>query len=189
MPQRVDGRRTDTRERIRVTALEMFTTQGYELTTLAQVADRLGITRPAVYHHFRSKEDLLTSSYGRLLPALEELVAFLRTATPPRAEALRELSALLHGEDGLLLVCARVNEHAVRGIPAATALLDHLEDLTRLLAPGADVDSLMRGRLAVNALVMAAGRGDQLGGTTDQRSTAALTIASELLGIPATPNR
>jgi AcrR family transcriptional regulator len=180
MSERVDGRRTDTRERIRAKALELFTTQGYELTTLAQVADRLAITRPAVYHHFRSKEDLLTSSYSRLTPALEELVAALRAGLS-RSEALDRISALLRGEDGELLVCARVNEHALRGLPTAVVVLDHLDELTRLLAPGPDVDGRMRGRLAVSALVMAAARGPQLGGTAVERARAALALAHELL--------
>jgi AcrR family transcriptional regulator len=180
MNERVDGRRTDTRERIRAKALELFTTQGYELTTLAQVADRLAITRPAVYHHFRSKEDLLTSSYDQLVPALEELVASLR-AGQSRSEALGRLSTLLQGEDGELLVCARVNEHALRGLPTAVVVLDRLDDITRLLAPAPDIAGRMRGRLAVSALVMAAARGPQLGGTAGERAEAALALAHELL--------
>jgi AcrR family transcriptional regulator len=187
MTERADGRRTDTRERIRVTALEMFTTQGYEQTSLAQVADRLAITRPAVYHHFRSKEDLLTSSYSRLLPALEELVVFLRSAPGSRAarsEALQRLASLVQGENGPLLVCARVNEHALRGLPAAAELLDSTDELTQLLAPDTSIDGRMRGRLAVSALVMAAAREAQLGGTSDERADAALALASELLRRP-----
>jgi AcrR family transcriptional regulator len=184
MTERADGRRTDTRERIRAKALELFTTRGYELTTLAQVADQLAITRPAVYHHFRSKEDLLTSSYNRLVPALEELVASLRS-TPAtrqsRSEALHRLSTLLQDEDGALLVCARLNEHALRGLPTTAAVLDHLDDLTRLLAPEPDIAGRMRGRLAVSALMMAAARGPELGGTSGERSQAALALAHELL--------
>jgi AcrR family transcriptional regulator len=184
MNERADGRRTDTRERIRATALEMFTAQGYELTTLAQVADRLGITRPAVYHHFRSKEELLTSSYDRLLPELADLLAFLRPAPAPwrrRGAALDRLAALVRGEHGPLLVCARVNEQALAGLPAAAELLGHLDDLTRSLAPGPDIDGHMRGRLAVSTLVMAEARSAQLGGTAEERATAALALARELL--------
>jgi AcrR family transcriptional regulator len=184
MNERADGRRTNTRERIRAKALELFTTQGYELTTLAQVADQLAITRPAVYHHFRSKEDLLTSSYSRLTPTLEELVASLRSipaTEQSRSEVLHRLSALLQGEDGALLVCARVNEHALRGLPTAAVVLDHLNDITQLLAPEASITGRMRGRLAVSALVMGVARGPQLGGTTGERSQAALALAHELL--------
>ena len=46
----------------------------------------------------------------------------------------------------------------MRGLPAAAALVQHLDDLTGLLAPGPDVEARMRGRLAVSALVMSAAR-------------------------------
>ena len=187
MTEHADGRRTNTRERIRATALEMFTEQGYEQTSLAQVADRLAITRPAVYHHFRSKEDLLTSSYSQLLPALEELVTFLRSAPKnwaTRDEALQRLAVLIQGENGPLLVCARVNEHALRGLPAAAELLDYTDNLTQLLAPDTGIDGRMRGRLAVSALMMATAREAQLGGTSDERADTALTLARELLHRP-----
>lgn len=184
MSERADGRRTDTRDRIRATALEMFTTQGYERTTLAEVADRLAITRPAVYHHFRSKEDVLTSSYGRLLPELADLTESLRPSPAPwrrRSEALDRFAALIRGEHGALLVCARVNEHALAGLPAAAELLHHLDALTRSLGPGTDIDGRMRARLALSTLVMAESRGAQLGGTAEERATAALALARELL--------
>ncbi|MEV6823720.1 helix-turn-helix domain-containing protein [Amycolatopsis sp. NPDC051102] len=184
MSERADGRRTDTRERIRATALEMFTTQGYERTTLAEVADRLAITRPAVYHHFRSKEDVLASSYGEVLPELAELAESLQPEPAPwhrRSEALDRFAALLRGKHGALLVCARVNEHALAGRPAAAELLHHLDALTRALAPATDIDGRMRARLALSALVMAEARGAQLGGTAEQRATAALALARELL--------
>ncbi|WP_410594247.1 TetR/AcrR family transcriptional regulator [Amycolatopsis sp. lyj-23] len=184
MTERVDGRRTDTRERIRATALAMFTAQGYERTSLAEVADRLAITRPAVYHHFRSKEAVLTSSYGRLLPELAELTQSLQPAPAPwprRREALDRFAALIRGEHGALLVCARVNEHALAGLPAAAELLHHLDALTAALGPGADIDGRMLARLALSTLVMAETRGAQLGGTAEQRAAAALTLARDLL--------
>src|SRR4051812_45364556 len=81
---RTDGRRTDTRERIRATALELFVRQGYELTTLAQVAHRLEITRPAVYYHFRSKEEVLTSSYQEVTSLLDAIISGDRAATLDR---------------------------------------------------------------------------------------------------------
>jgi AcrR family transcriptional regulator len=183
----VDGRRTDTRERIRATALELFTTQGYELTTLAQVADRLAITRPALYHHFRSKEDVLTSSYDELLPRLRDIVTSVEStgaSWQARSAALDQFDALIRSEHGALLVCARVNEHAMRGLPAAAVLLRSLDELTNLVAPGTDVDGRMRGRLAMSAIVMAHARERELGGTPSERRRAALDLARGLIRRP-----
>ncbi|GAA3568900.1 TetR/AcrR family transcriptional regulator [Amycolatopsis ultiminotia] len=191
MAPTADGRRTGTRARIHATALEMFTTHGYERTTLAQVADRLGITRPALYHHFRSKEDLLTSAYDRLVPELDDLTGRLRPAPAPwrtRRAALDRFATLLSGADGAVLVCARVNEHALQGLPAAAEVLSRLDEIAQLLAPGADVESRMRARLALSALTMAAARAPQLGGTDETRHLAARTVARELLAANRKPD-
>src|SRR3546814_4453000 len=41
------------------TAAELFLTKGYHPTRLDDVADRLRITKPALYNYFRSKHDIL----------------------------------------------------------------------------------------------------------------------------------
>lgn len=51
----------DTRSRILDAALDLFSEHGFEGTTLQQVADRLGLTKAALYYHFRSKDDLLSA--------------------------------------------------------------------------------------------------------------------------------
>jgi AcrR family transcriptional regulator len=52
--------RADTRERILNAAREMFVEHGYEDTTMRAIADRIEYTPTAIYHHFQSKEALLT---------------------------------------------------------------------------------------------------------------------------------
>lgn len=49
----------DTKERILEVARELFTEQGYDATSLRQIAERLGFTKAALYYHFQSKEQLL----------------------------------------------------------------------------------------------------------------------------------
>ncbi|MDA8060940.1 MAG: helix-turn-helix domain containing protein [Actinomycetota bacterium] len=56
----------DTRERILDVALELFTDQGYEETSLREVSDRLGLTKAALYYHFERKEDILLALHLRL---------------------------------------------------------------------------------------------------------------------------
>src|ERR1700753_66169 len=55
------GRRGDTRARIQKIALELFAEQGYERTSLREIAERLGVTKAALYYHFKSKEDIVRS--------------------------------------------------------------------------------------------------------------------------------
>ena len=49
----------DTRTRILDVALDLFTEQGYDGTSLREIADRLGFTKAALYYHFQSKEQIL----------------------------------------------------------------------------------------------------------------------------------
>ncbi len=39
-------------------ATELFMTQGYVSTSTRQIATGLNITQPAIYHHFKNKEDI-----------------------------------------------------------------------------------------------------------------------------------
>jgi AcrR family transcriptional regulator len=56
----------DTRERILDVALELFTEQGYDKTSLRQIAEPLGFTQAAIYYHFAAKEDILVALHMRL---------------------------------------------------------------------------------------------------------------------------
>jgi AcrR family transcriptional regulator len=50
-------------------ARELFARQGVQRTSLQDIADELGITKPALYYHFSSREDLVRSI---LVPLIEE---------------------------------------------------------------------------------------------------------------------
>src|SRR5262245_49858101 len=58
--------KTETRERILDVALELFNEQGYDKTSLREIADRLGVTKAALYYHFERKEDILLELHLRL---------------------------------------------------------------------------------------------------------------------------
>jgi AcrR family transcriptional regulator len=61
--------RSDTRQRIQEVARDLFARQGVQRTSLQDIADELGITKPALYYHFSSREDLVRSI---LVPLIEE---------------------------------------------------------------------------------------------------------------------
>ncbi|HWT50428.1 MAG TPA: TetR/AcrR family transcriptional regulator [Mycobacterium sp.] len=61
--------RSDTRERIQEVARELFVQRGVQRTSLQDIADKLGITKPALYYHFPSREDLVRSI---LVPLIDE---------------------------------------------------------------------------------------------------------------------
>jgi AcrR family transcriptional regulator len=55
-----------TRERILDIALELFSEQGYDKTSLRDIAERLGTTKAALYYYFARKEDILLELHMRL---------------------------------------------------------------------------------------------------------------------------
>jgi AcrR family transcriptional regulator len=55
-----------TRERILDVALDLFVAQGYDGTSLRQIAEQLSVTKAALYYHFESKEDILRVLHMRL---------------------------------------------------------------------------------------------------------------------------
>lgn len=76
---------SETRQRIQDVARELFTQKGVQRTSLQDIADRLGITKPALYYHFSSREDLVRSILQPLIDEGERFIADrerARNATP-----------------------------------------------------------------------------------------------------------
>jgi AcrR family transcriptional regulator len=73
-------RHTETRQRAIEVALELFAAQGYEKTSLREIADRLGITKAALYYHFASKEALLGAIIESVLAPIDAAAHLRDTA-------------------------------------------------------------------------------------------------------------
>jgi AcrR family transcriptional regulator len=67
----------DTRDRILETALDLFIERGYDKTSLREVAERVGVTKAALYYHFSSKEEIIRTLVQPLFDHLESLAAVL----------------------------------------------------------------------------------------------------------------
>ena len=83
----VTARRGDTRARIQQIALELFAEQGYERTSLREIAERLGVTKAALYYHFKSKEDIVRSFTEDYFTQLDALIEWGRSQTPSARKA------------------------------------------------------------------------------------------------------
>jgi AcrR family transcriptional regulator len=68
-------RHADTRDRILAAAERLFVERGYHPTTLQEIADRVGITKPALYHHFTSKAEILGNLLEPMTAELEQVLA------------------------------------------------------------------------------------------------------------------
>ncbi len=74
----------NTRQRILDRAAELFAEKGYETSSLAELAERLGLTKPALYNYFASKQELYDAIILGTLSGLVETVtaAVAREASP-----------------------------------------------------------------------------------------------------------
>ena len=62
----VEPTEPDTRQRILDVALDLFIAQGFDGTSLREIAEKLGVTKAALYYHFASKDDILMALHLRL---------------------------------------------------------------------------------------------------------------------------
>ncbi|WP_224387659.1 TetR/AcrR family transcriptional regulator [Pseudonocardia sp. ICBG1293] len=73
------------RERLVVAAVELFNEQGYDATTVAQLAERAGVTRSTFFRHFSDKREVLVAGQETLSRLLAEGVAGAPAGAGPLA--------------------------------------------------------------------------------------------------------
>lgn len=59
-----ETRARDTKGEIHRAALDLFSSQGYEKTSLREIAEQVGITKASLYYHYSSKQDLVQAIIG-----------------------------------------------------------------------------------------------------------------------------
>lgn len=98
MPRRTDGSaRTNeemsarTRALLLAAAVKLISSQGYQQTSLQQIADEAGLTKGALYHHFRTKEEVLRRIHDDLITAVIAASRPVMDAGLGAREALREM--------------------------------------------------------------------------------------------------
>lgn len=79
----------DTKRAILDAAVQLFVSKGFEQTSLREIADAVGITKPSLYYHYASKLDLLVAIINPLLDDLRALADEVETLPAPDAEARR----------------------------------------------------------------------------------------------------
>lgn len=78
-----------TRSALLRVARELFTTNGYAATSTTEIADRAGVTRGALYHHFAAKDDLFRAVFEQLEAEVADHVARAALAGADPLEQLR----------------------------------------------------------------------------------------------------
>lgn len=186
--RRVDQRRTDTREQLQAVALQLFAEKGYDGTSLREIAERLGVTKAAVYYHFRSKEEILASLVEDFLAQLDALLSWAHDQPRDAAfctEVLRRYSELLGGHGAELARFVQEGLSAARELALGMNLRARLMDLIAVLtAPGDRLTGRLRAQAAVLSLHAANLPHPDCDTDETQVRAAALAIATEIL-LPA----
>ena len=104
------GRPGYDRDQVLGIAVSLFNEKGYDATSVSDLAERLGLTKSALYHHFASKEHVLDLALDDALTSLE------RVLEHPEAQ---------HGPADAQLA------HVIRG--AVRVLIEKLPSVTLLL--------------------------------------------------------
>jgi AcrR family transcriptional regulator len=80
------------RERILVAARQRFVQQGYRGLSMREIADAVGVSKPALYYHFQDKERLFLAVIDADLNEMEVLLDRIRAEGEP---ALRQIASLV----------------------------------------------------------------------------------------------
>lgn len=178
------------RERVLEAALSLFAEHGVNGTSLQMIADRLGVSKAAVYYQFHSKDEIVLAVIQPVFDDMMRLVRIAEAMSTPEArrEAAvsgmvemavrhRRVTAVFHGDpviDGL--------------VHSRDELQDTIERLTGILL-GPDPDAADRICMSVLAAgVYGSATDPALNDVTDEElHRVLLDCAQRLLRTPATP--
>jgi len=185
---RAQSPRGGTRERIQSIALELFAEQGYEKTSLREIAERLGVTKAALYYHFKSKEDIVRSFVEDYRAELEQVIAWgtSQPRTPEtRAEVLRRYTEIV-GEQLAVIRFMEQNQAAMHTLMSDSGarkkmFRDQFMSLCDLLAPpGAALADRVRAVAAVITIGMSPMILQREAASPDELHDAVLKVAWDL---------
>jgi AcrR family transcriptional regulator len=165
---------SSTRERILDIALELFVAQGYDKTSLRDIAERLGTTKAALYYHFERKQDILLELHMRLHALGRETLEQLELLEDGQARADawpglvdRFIDQVLENRDLVLMHQRNINAlEELTNNERHQAENDDIEQQFRRLLESPAIPLATRVRMAcsIGAVVAALVGGEQLFG-------------------------
>jgi AcrR family transcriptional regulator len=186
----------DTRARLRELALQLFAEQGYEKTSLREIAEHLGVTKAALYYYFKSKEDIVRSLVEDYMAEMDELIEWgkgqPRTAATT-AEIVRRYLGIVAGGAGVFRMLQQ-NQAAVASLASAkergALFRERLDALIELLTgPGATLRDQVRAASALMSVNFGCLRYQNQVSSQEELEQVLLDVAMELVGASPADNR
>lgn len=113
----------ETRKKILDIAFRLFSEKGYDRTTIQDIVDALGMSKGAVYHHFKSKEDILDHLYDRYYVDSGMISDILNDSRLTGLEKLRRLLLRQLSDQGKLEIDAISASGSSRADPQLLQLM------------------------------------------------------------------
>jgi len=178
-------RRSGTREKIQAVALELFAEHGYEKTSLREIAERLDVSKAALYYHFNTKEEIAVSLFDSLFADMDEIIAWLREQpyTPEtRRELIQRYARLTRERPAGMRRLLQDSRSTMRELAVGEKLHDRFREMIRLLTP-VDAPAIVRLKLAMALMSInaAAFLLQDTHTTPDDQHAAGVTLALELV--------
>ncbi|WP_018351395.1 TetR/AcrR family transcriptional regulator [Longispora albida] len=127
----------DTRERIMAEALDLFAERGYEKTSLREIAERLDVSKAAVYYHFKTKDDIFTGILDSLMSRVDAIIAWGQEQPPgagTRAAIVQRYTAEIRSSVKLIRFLQE-NQASLAHLDAGQRFKAKMKGLGQLLAP------------------------------------------------------
>ncbi|WP_020671525.1 TetR/AcrR family transcriptional regulator [Amycolatopsis nigrescens] len=182
------GARGDTRARLLTTALGLFREHGVEGTSLQMIADALGVTKAAVYYHFKTKAEI-TEAVAE--PALREIDLIVDEAAAQRRRGAqidhlmagfvdvvvrhRVLVALFSSDPGI----ARAVEKSLHGAESFKHRL-----MALLAGPEPDTTAVVAAHVVLAGIALAGGSPELADLDDDTLRAQLLEVGRRLMGRP-----
>lgn len=109
----------DRRTQILRQAALTFLRNGYDATSMSEIAERCGITKPGLYYHFKGKQDLLFAIMSHAMDLLEERTIAAMLSATSHEERMRNIlhshvQLITELEDGALTILVIEGRHVLR---------------------------------------------------------------------------
>jgi AcrR family transcriptional regulator len=177
-------RRGDTRRRIQDVALELFAQQGYEKTSLREIAEHLDVTKAALYYHFKTKEDILVGIADDIAAPVAELIAWAQgqpRTLATKQELLRRYSDILWSASRFFRFIQE-NQATVRDLSIGETLKNHVTGLNALLREeDSSMSAQVRGVTALVAVHAGMFAMQNIEGDPEDKRAAILEVALDLV--------
>ena len=126
-------------QRLVVAAVDLFTEQGYDATTVAQIVERAGVTRSTFFRHFADKREVLVAGQETLSTLLAEGIAEAASGATP----LEAVAAGLERASGVMGPANRELGPRLKAAVAASTELQERDALKSVGLAAAMTDALV----------------------------------------------